>query len=66
MDQSDEGADTSVLFNSSLDVLKRTSEVRSCKSKSKFRDALTEEPSNSMDSFVMLAVPSWKDSAPVR
>ena len=39
-------------------------EVRSCISTSKCRDALNEEPSNSMERFVMHAVPSEKDSAP--
>ena len=44
--------------------LRSVKEVRSCISTSKCRDALTEEPSNSMESIVMHAVPSEKDSAP--
>ena len=43
--------------------LRSVKEVRSCISTSKCRDVLTEEPSNSMESFVMHAVPSETDSA---
>ena len=50
--QSDEGADASVHLISST-----TREVRICISTSKCRDALTEEPNNSMESFVVRAVP---------
>ena len=63
MDQSDEGADASGLLISSTTrgSQARAKEVKSCKSTSKFRDALTDEPNNSMESFVMHAVPSEKD-----
>ena len=44
--------------------LRSVEEVRSCTSTSKCRGALTEEPSNSMESFVMHAVPGERDIAP--